>query len=364
MQPFKLVPNIRWEAADATSGYTWGKPFEVSKIIAGVSQSVTTEYQQAIESIPTSAIVAERWISSDDQQLGSVAMTDQGIVPLRQLLEEYPEQLLGSNHLAHYGSYLSCVMKLLDTHPKPTKGSLSVQIHPKPGHPTRPAKPEMWLGSGSVYLGWKNNVSSSQIETAINESNLESLMNQFDLDQTGQIIVPGCTIHAIRYNSFLCEWSLAPGKADQSKGGLKDATVALYDRTDGKTPRPNKENITASLELLSACDGFKRFDQSVAQSKPVTLVKESGCTHQLIFTTPEVLVEQLDFATIDSKITLQLEQGRPLFCEQGVVEITTDQTSLTLSAGEEAYLPAACQRVTLQSIGSPAKLFNWYAPLE
>jgi len=357
-KPLKLIPNLRVETSQAQVGYTWGKIAEESNILT----TINPEFLDLIDPIQDDDIVAERWICSDDRELGSKVMIRDGKAKLlATLIEKHTKEILGPTHLAKFGPYLGCIMKQLDTNPLPHKGSLSVQVHPQVGHPTRPSKPEMWKGMGQVYLGWNKNVDEKEITQACQENNLEKLMNLLDLKDQ-YILVKGGMIHAIRYNSYLFEWSKAPDAVDIKKGNIKDATISPYDRTDGKTPRPGKENLADTFEVLRHARAFKKspINELVTTIKLLNQDQERNKKTRL-FTTPDVCVDQLEVQT-EMELSLK-DRGLPLYLEKGEVAILNQAGEVIdqLVAGDERFLPFVLEKITLKAL-QPSLLQTWWRP--
>lgn len=357
-----FLPNLRTEPASATTGYTWGKPAVLSNILRGLE---ATGYTASTLNLDQDTIVAERWLTSDDRALGSQVIDSAGQIvgSFWELLEESGAEILGEQHFQAYGPFLGCIMKQLDTNAVPTKGSLSVQVHPKPGHPTRPAKPEMWQGSGHIYLGWQHEVTPAEIQAAYEAGTLEQLMNAITLSPEKLILVGGGMIHAIRYDTFTAEWSMAPGAADIGKGNLKDATVSPYDRTDGKTPRPGKEDLAGTLSLLSEYEnGFKASSEASLLTQPLVLDQVKNQYERVaLFRTPEVWVDQIKVAGM-YELDLSM-RGLPLFIKSGQVVVSHQGQGLeTLVAGQEVFVPHSLGKVQLTAL-APTVLQLWYQPL-
>ena len=373
--PIKLLPNVRTAARDAKDGYTWGREARDSNILAGLGEYLRDDRASGTRSylrqpghwvdIAMDEAVAERWIVSDDVTYPS--WPDQGKQSLRTILSAEPESMLGRAHVAKHGPFLRTVMKLIDTHPAVNRGSLSVQIHPPVGYPDRPAKPEMWRGTGHVYLGWARAVGRAELlealalprshESSPEQGPLERLLNNIRLSKSYPLIVPGGTVHAIRAGSFLAEWSIAPGEQ-----GLSRATVALYDRTDGKQPRPGKEDISESFRILDHSDGLAPSSRFLSQ--PMDLDDDgAGNRRTLLFRTGELFVEAWHLATGRRSKT----EGRsvPLYVEAGEAVIRTATGEVRLTAGEEAFIPAAAGEFTVECVSpDPILLQTWHKPTD
>lgn len=360
-RPLRFLPNLRVEESTATSGYTWGRPVHSSNILKTLPL-----IQREQLTLPDDDIVAERWIVTDDRQFPSlVVIEDETPTPFFELLESDAKEILGERHVKEYGPYINVIMKQLDTNEQPNKGSLSVQLHPRPGHPTRPAKPEMWKGWGKAYLGWNQDMTPELIRDAVKQATLEKYMNAIDLTPERLVLVSGGLIHAVRYSTFTAEWSKAPGVDDIAKGNVKDATVSPYDRTDGKTPRPGKEDVEASIEVMTHADTFHATpaEQLFTSSQELLRDGEGNSVHAL-FRTNEVFVDQYH---VVASIRLDLtKRGLPIYLEQGSMHILKDGKVIDqLQRGEERFIPASLGEVHIQAADQFPVIFQtWYAPLK
>ena len=364
----RFKPNIRHEAFDAKQGYIWGKPARESNILKALGfieqrngKNSLNKKGLAALGIKEKDIVAELWIASDDRQYPSMAiLSGDEDVSFSSLIEEFGEQILGEKHIKQYGPYLTTIMKFIDTNGMANKGSLSVQVHPKVAHPTRPAKPEMWRGKGKVFLGWKQDVSEEDLKNALSTGDMEKYLNAYTIDESDLVVVPGGTMHAIRYGSFLAEWSKAPGEDDVKKGSIKDATIGLFDRTDGKKPRPGKEDLDGALDVLRHAHGFKS-EVEFFSSPRKQFNDGAGNTIYMIFQTPEVIVDEI---VVTKGIDLSLkEAGVPLYVQEGTIEIRKGNRILdTLKAGEYCFLPTCLNAVELVAIGGRAVMQRWHPP--
>ena len=148
----KFVPNLRFARPGSEEGYNWGKPVKESSILKMLgwldhrgSDFVLNKEALAKQGIEENDTIAERWIVSDDTEYPSkVVLSSKMIVDLPVLFSDHTEMLLGKKHMERHGFYLGSLMKVLDTHSDPRKGSHSIQVHPKEGYSVLPAKPEMW----------------------------------------------------------------------------------------------------------------------------------------------------------------------------------------------------------------------------
>lgn len=369
-KPLKLIPNIRFSKPGAEQGYNWGKAVKDSNILKMLgwldtrgSDFVLNKEALAKQGIEENDSIAERWIVSDDAEYPSkVLLSSKSIVDLPFLFSEHTEPLLGKKHMERHGMYLGSLMKIVDTNADPKKGSHSIQVHPKSGYAVLPAKPELWKGHGKVYIGWKQEMTPESIMEAYKQMDLEQCLNQADLDSVKYIRVDGGIVHSIRFDSFIYEWSKAPDLTDHDKGTLKSAVVALFDGTDGKQPRMDKENIQKALEVLQHADAFRACTDFISHPREIFSDKD-GNRVKLIFETPSLVVEEYSIAT-SCKLDLT-DRGLPFFLEKGTLEVLKNGKVIDLiHSGEERFLPSCLNEITfVNKYHVPAVFQTWFIPL-
>ena len=369
-KPLKFIPNLRFSQPGVEQGYNWGKPVKESNILKmlgwldhrGADFVLNKEALAKLE-IEENDSISERWIVSDDTEYPSrVLLSSKSVVDLPVLFSDHTEMLLGKKHMERHGMYLGSLMKILDTNTDPRKGSHSIQVHPKSGYSALPAKPEMWKGQGKVYIGWKKDMTPESILEAYQKGEMEQYLNQADLASAKYVRVDGGIVHAIRFDSFIYEWSKAPNLSDHEKGTLKNAAVALFDRTDGKTPRINKENIHKALDILKHADTFHACTDFISHPKEIFSDKE-GNKLKLIFETPTLVVDEYSIAT-SYKLDLT-DRGLPFFLEKGTLEVMKNGKVIDLiHSGEERFLPSCLNEITfVNKYHVPAVFQTWFIPL-
>ena len=94
------------------------------------------------------------------------------------------------------------------------KSNLSVQVHPSDEFAKKQenslGKTEMWYVTeatdcAGIYLGFKDNVSKEEYESAINDGSLCSLLNFINVKAGDCYFIPAGTIHAIGAGCLICE---------------------------------------------------------------------------------------------------------------------------------------------------------------
>lgn len=355
-QPVKFVPNIRSASHDATCGYNWGQPAALSRIV----KKLPSDYRrQTLSGLSPGDSVAERWIVSDDLRFPSQALlTDGRTVSFRKLLEEHPRELLGASHQREMGSELGVIMKIIETHAEKQKGSLSVQVHPGPKNMGLPQKPEMWLGEGNIFAGWNRQVTEEEVRTHYDQGTLETLLNQYTFTGHAGVNVSGGLVHAIRYGSYIKEWSVS---VRDGVHDLASATVALYDRTDGKQCRPGKEDFDAALKIIRENQALKQ-DTLPSFLVPHRLMYESDAGKiENMFDHHGIRVQK---ATLKGPIHLQeRHQAMSFFIEQGSIHLVCDHQKFIQHEGEELFVPASIAEISLEPVDAhnePAIVYYWH----
>ncbi|MDD4981949.1 MAG: mannose-6-phosphate isomerase, class I, partial [Candidatus Omnitrophica bacterium] len=176
--------NVRTGA----DGYTWGKPWRESEILKGlgiidesglvIAADKLAEMGFSEEDLDeNNAVVGEWWLGSDDKQYPTEVIDGNGRkMNLHDLLAEAGESILGKAHVAKYGPHMASIMKIIDA-----KEALSAQLHSAAMLRTGkgknvPPKPEMWMyyrGTGTIYIGWKNDLSEERLRTLYDHSRVD-----------------------------------------------------------------------------------------------------------------------------------------------------------------------------------------------
>jgi hypothetical protein len=340
--------NIRTD----NQGYLWGKSISESNIL---NKKEKSGYKDI-------SCVAERWICSDDRKYPCFFVTDNNKKhSLPELFEKYSEEIFSKEHLKKYGAYLGTIMKLIDTNSVPSKGSLSLQTHPCAGYPDLPVKPEMWLSltqGSKVFIGWKKDYTEKDILDAIENNSIFDMLNEVEFDLNKKLLVYGGAIHAIRYGSFIAEWSKSPIKKD--KGTLEQASVALADNTDGKEPREGKVNKELAIDILKNCNGLKKTDiDDVMPDGKVLYKDEKGNSIIKIFENSDIIVEEIhivDFVKVENKGIVS-----SMFLYKGDIEVNYNDYNDKFEESSEIISPAYIDEFQITNKSSnPVSVFRWY----
>lgn len=203
--------------------------------------------------------IGEAWLTGDQCRVANGSLAGQ---TLADVTKKFGRELLGEACADH--SRFPLLLKFLFP-----KEKLSVQVHPDDdgakaiGQPC--GKTECWYvlaaePGAQVALGLKPGVTRAQVETAINDVQLEPLMNWLDVNPGELIYVDAGTVHAIGPGSILLETQQNSDTTyrlyDYGRGRelhIEQGLAATKEKTHaGKVKRTDSANGTQTL-VASPC---------------------------------------------------------------------------------------------------------------
>lgn len=164
------------------------------------------------------SVVAARNAGREDYPgEGLSYVADSKEITLKELLEENPEEFLGSAHIRTYGGHPGVLVKLIDSAER-----LTIQVHPdrtmaKALFGSDFGKTECWhiLGGREidgqkpgVYLGFKEGISRKQWEVLFEKQDIPGMLDclhYFEVNPGDTILIEGGVPHAIGQGCFLVE---------------------------------------------------------------------------------------------------------------------------------------------------------------
>ncbi|HUH26439.1 MAG TPA: type I phosphomannose isomerase catalytic subunit, partial [Flavobacterium sp.] len=154
--------------------------------------------------------IGESWeISMIDNDVNLVASGSYKDLNLSELINRFPEQILGTKVYQKYGTQFPLLFKFLDA-----KTDLSIQLHPndelaKKRHNSF-GKTEMWYimqadENARIILGFKQDSSSDEYLQHLEKKTLPSVLQEFYVKQGDVFFIETGTIHAIGGGILLAE---------------------------------------------------------------------------------------------------------------------------------------------------------------
>ena len=269
--------------------------------------------------LPPDSLVGESWDIVDRSDCVSVVTTGPYAgYTLRQLLERYPDWLMGGSWDS--SQRFPILVKWLDCCAR-----LSLQVHPPPQLATElkgESKDECWYianaaPGAALYLGLKKGVSRADFERAIHDECAESCCNRLPVTAGESVFVESGCIHAIDSGNFILE-------IQQNS----DTTFRVYDwgrlGLDGK---PRELHIDASLQSINFED------------EPPQVVRPLR-GEQLLAECSAFRLRKIDMWTWDPLLRFHAgEQPRILSIVEG--QILADASGSLLGPGANLLIPYA-----------------------
>ena len=272
----------------------------------------------------TSNITGESWeISTVENDVSIVVNGSFKGKSLIELINEFPEAVLGTRVYAQFGKQFPLLFKYIDA-----REDLSIQLHPndelaKKRHNSF-GKTEMWYvmqadTDARLIVGFKEKSSPEEYIKNLNNKTLLSILDTKKVKQGDVFMLDTGTIHAIGAGIVIAEIQQT-----------SDITYRVYDfdRVDanGKT---RELHIDLALEALN----YEKIQAQRFYSKTENIANEIvNCNY---FTT--------NFIQLDGNIEIHKNQTSftVYMCVEGDFKLTFDNESYSYKKGDTVLIPAA-----------------------
>ncbi len=278
--------------------------------------------------------IGESWEIADvDEDVSIVANGTARGKTLRELINQYQNQLLGIKNFENFGEKFPLLIKFIDA-----DKDLSIQVHPddevaKKRHNSF-GKTEMWYvmqadKNANLIVGFEEQVSKEEyIENLLNNS-LENILHYEDVKAGDSFFINAGKVHAIGAGVMLAEIQQT-----------SDITYRLYDWN-----RKDANGNSRELHTEEALDVIA-FENEKDYKKPYQKVanNSSNIAECPYFTTNFVVVNDIfnkDYENLDSFVIY--------LCTKGEGIITVNGHHETIKEGETVLLPAMVDEVTINS---------------
>ncbi len=263
---------------------------------------------------------------------GDVSVVREGIYagkPLTELLEKYPEEILGTKVHKQFGTQFPLLFKFLDA-----REDLSIQVHPndelaKKRHNSF-GKTEMWYvmqaDEGSrIIVGFKQKSSAEEYLKHLEDKNLIEILNEVPPKKGDVFFLETGTIHAIGAGIVIAEIQQT-----------SDITYRIYDwdRVDanGKSRELHVEQALDAMNY-NTTDTQKQYSKEANTSNVMV-----DCPY---FTTSFLPLEgTAEMAKDGSSFTVYI-------CTEGEFAVENDGEKYNYSKGDTILIPAALKSFKL-----------------
>ena len=288
----------------------------------------------------SSEITGESWeISTVDDCVSIVSNGNLKGKSLNELLNEFPEALLGKKVYQQFGKQFPLLFKYLDAHE-----DLSIQVHPndklaKARHNSF-GKTEMWYvmqadENAKLILGFKEQSSPKQYIESIKNKTLLSILDSKKVKKGDAFFLETGTVHAIGAGIVIAEIQQT-----------SDITYRIYDfdRVDANG-KSRELHVDLALEAIN----YNRVDAEKKYEKKTNISNE--IVNCLYFTT--------NFIPLDGnkKITKNGQSFTVYMCVEGKFELEFDNEIYSYHVGDTILIPA---EMTAFEISGKASVLEIY----
>jgi mannose-6-phosphate isomerase len=288
----------------------------------------------------TSNITGESWeLSTVEGDVSVVANGELKGKSLTELINESPNEILGTKVYERFGNQFPLLFKYLDA-----REDLSIQVHPndklaKERHNSF-GKTEMWYvmqadQDARIIVGFKEDSSKEEYLENLNNKTLVSILDDVKAKAGDVFFLETGTVHAIGAGLVVAEIQQT-----------SDITYRLYD-FDRVDAQGNKRELHVDLALdainYNKVDTYKKYEKEVNQSNVVV-----DCPY---FTT--------NFIPLDGKIDANKngETFTVYMCIEGSFEIRYGNVTYQYKKGDTVLIPADIRTYVLEGSASILEVF-------
>jgi mannose-6-phosphate isomerase len=284
---------------------------------------------------------AESWeIADRDDGMSVVANGSLAGKTLRQLMQEMPEDLLGTSG---HGEF-PLLVKIIDA-----AAPLSIQVHPDDNSSEKyggEAKTEMWYlldadEDACIYAGTVAGVTPDRFRAALEADDLEPLLQRTAVEQGDIIYVPGGRVHAIGAGCFLLE-------VQQNS----NTTYRVYDwGRMGHDGKPRELHIDKAFEVIN-------WDDETPQKMSSIPLDDSRSIQSWEVLRCPYFVMQRFMLNGTATISETCEYCHILFGLRGTARISTNNGDAVIVPGSSTLIPASLRNYDVVSDGMELEIIK------
>lgn len=288
----------------------------------------------------TSPITGESWELSDVP--GDVSVVSNGVYQgksLTELLEAFPDELLGTQVHERFGKQFPLLFKFLDA-----REDLSIQVHPndelaKERHNSF-GKTEMWYvmqadENARIIVGFEQKSSPEQYLRSLEEKTILGLLHTVKVQKGDVFFLETGTVHAIGAGLVIAEIQQT-----------SDITYRIYD-FDRKDANGNTRELHVDLALdainYELTDTQKEYTHHENQS--------NGMVDCAYFTTNYIPLDG------ESVVRKDGESFTVYMCVEGHFEIEIDGQKYEYQTGDTVLIPASIHALNLKGKGALLEIY-------
>ena len=286
-------------------------------------------------------ITGESWeLSTVKGDVSTVANGDLSGTSLQELIDKYPEELLGKSVVERFGKEFPILIKFIDA-----KQDLSIQLHPndelaKERHNSF-GKTEMWYimdadKGAELIVGFNKDVTKEEYAKSLEEDSLLDLLNYESVTEGDTFFINTGKMHAIGAGVLLAEIQQT-----------SDITYRVFD-FNRRDKNGNLRELHTDL-ALDAIDYTKKDDFKVKYSDKKDSVNNMvSCPY---FNTNILKLTQ------DMELEVEKRDSFTIYmCVGGKATISNEFGSVSIKKGETTLVPAQSNKINIMT--TSAKLLE------
>lgn len=291
-------------------------------------------------------LIGESWeLTCRSEEMSVIDHGDFSGLFLLELIQKYPEELLGTRIIKQSYYHFPLLIKFLDA-----TNRLSVQVHPDDEYAYQVntgelGKTEMWYvldaePGAKIIMGVKEGVTSDEFAYAIQKGELHKYLNEVPVQPGDAFYIPAGTVHAILEGIQIAE-------IQQNS----DTTYRVYDwNRMGLDGKPRQLHIKEALDVID-------FHRLGAKSYSGVTLEGKGWVKRLLTACHYFAVEEISVQQMTGKINP--ERFEIWMVLEGLGELETSSGTQILHPGETWVTPAITGNYR---INGPLKILHSFIP--
>lgn len=299
-----------------------------------------TKLQSVLNKEITSKTTGESWeISTVPGDVSIVANGEWKGKTLNEIIEQFPDGILGEEVLKRFGNQFPLLFKFIDA-----KEDLSIQLHPNDELAQKRhnsfGKTEMWYvmqaDEGSrLVVGFKNDSNKKEYVQKLANNDLISLLDEIEVSEGDIFFLETGTIHAIGGGVVIAEIQQT-----------SDVTYRLYDwdRVDA-----NGKGRELHTNLALDAINFNTTKAKVDYEKQINQANKT--VHCSYFNTNVILLEgEMSWKAHNGSFTV-------FMCTEGNFQFRINNQSYLYSKGDTVLIPAAIENFEIKGTASILEIY-------
>ncbi len=371
----KLIEQPTWGGTYIVEAKHWNAKKELAGKKIGQSYEL---YDKSNLSLVQNSSDSSFFGEIADPKLVKEQSSIAGTLPISQLIAADPEGVLGSTIVSTYGNSMHLLLKFTQA----LGNSFQLHIADGVAHPRWKPKPESWyyFEPGLITCGVRSDVQWEDYQTAVTELDVKTREIAAQVQSGGLSYDDGKKEIASlvkRYNPWQYVNLVRVEKGtllDLSPCGIHHSweedlesiplgnvlyEIQLNVMDDVATIRSfdkGKMSKDGALRPLQIDDYFALADRSREANNPKThmraaknIARTSGYVHQRLLETKYYSMDRLAIPSKNGSFASEIDSFRHLFVQSGVVDVTAGDTTVSVSPGHSAFIPANCKKYTVRA---------------